>query len=986
MPRYVKFHGLELADNSFIENLRIERLASDPTPSEPGRLWYNTTDKVFKFSSLDTNGAVIVHEAASAQDLADEVATINAAIAAETSARSNSDSNLQSQIDQLDADITTADAGVNLAVTNNGSTEYLIDGDANPTLQLTPGITYRFSLQISGHPFHIVEDPANRSTTEYNEGLSHDDGAGTVVTGANAQGKDSGTLLFKVPHDAPDRLYYICDNHPSAMQGVLKTTSFPAEVQTEIDDIETGAGLEANGDYLPDPTTNYISSASSLKNADFILDQSIQGVQNELDTTQNGAGLGSTGTYTADATTNYLTTATSLKDADKKLDTQAKQIADDLAAEVTNRQNADVTINGNISSLQSELDTTQTGAGLNATGTYNQNGSANYIASATSLNNADVLLDTKAKGLQDEIDTTQTGAGLATDGTYSANSGTNYLTAATSLKDADEKLDAQVKQNADDITSLTGVTIANIQQEVDDTQTGAGLGANGAYTANSGSNYITAATSLKDADDKLDVQIKTNADAIATKLTKSGDTMSGNLDMGSNRVINVPTPVDPTDAANKEYVDSVATGLDVKESVRVATTGNILNLASVTSIDGVTLVDGDRVLVKNQTNADENGIYVWSSAGQSLSRSADADNGTELNPGVFVFVEEGTANADNGYVVVTDGTINVGSTAITWEQFSGAGQIIAGAGIQKSGNELYLNFGAGVAELPSDEIGIDVRTGGGLFLTTDGSTDSTATNADLSIKLDGSSLSLSNSGIRIAASVLNDIANAGTDVTNLQSELDTTQTGAGLATDGTYSANSSANYIASATSLVNADNLLDAQVKQNSDDISALSTSVNSTVQAAIDAIEVGAGLATDGSYVTPSGTNYIDTATSLAEADELLDTQIKDNYDTLESLILDFESDIQSEQAQRIAGDSSVRSDVNDLRFTYQSTATATTHTVSHNLNSNFLLIQVMVLADDGLYANDVVPVEETDSNTLTVYLTESRHVRVSVMAMTDI
>jgi hypothetical protein len=103
-----------------------------------------------------------------------------------------------------------------------------------------------------------------------------------------------------------------------------------------------------------------------------------------------------------------------------------------------------------------------------------------------------------------------------------------------------------------------------------------------------------------------------------------------------------------------------------------------------------------------------------------------------------------------------------------------------------------------------------------------------------------------------------------------------------------------------------------------------------------------------------------------------------------LEAQIL--EVDTASETAARIAGDAAVRSSFNALKFTYQSSSTATTHTVTHNLNSNFLMIQVMVLGDDSVYSNDVVPVDETNANTLTVTLTEARHIRVSVLSMTAI
>ena len=156
---------------------------------------------------------------------------------------------------------------------------------------------------------------------------------------------------------------------------------------------------------------------------------------------------------------------------------------------------------------------------------------------------------------------------------------------------------------------------------------------------------------------------------------------------------------------NKSYVDSVANGLDVKASVRVATTANLSGTydngaGTITagsngaiSVDGVTLVVNDRVLVKDQSTAAQNGFYKVTTVGSGsaafvLTRTPDADAASELTAGAFTFTEEGTANADNGYVLSTNGAITLGTTGITFEQLSGAGQISAGNGLTKTGNTI----------------------------------------------------------------------------------------------------------------------------------------------------------------------------------------------------------------------------------------------------------------------------------------------------------
>ena len=181
--------------------------------------------------------------------------------------------------------------------------------------------------------------------------------------------------------------------------------------------------------------------------------------------------------------------------------------------------------------------------------------------------------------------------------------------------------------------------------------------------------------------------------------TISTQDSNGNLTLSPNGTGTVVVPSGYKDRAGfgttslvtKEYVDAVKVGLDFKDSVRVATTANVTIGGPGAAIDGVSLSSGDRVLVKNQSTASQNGIYVWNGAASAMTRATDADSDVEVTAGMFVFVEEGTVNADNGFVLTTDGSITVGSTSLTFTQFSGAGQIVAGDALVKSGNTLNVN-------------------------------------------------------------------------------------------------------------------------------------------------------------------------------------------------------------------------------------------------------------------------------------------------------
>jgi hypothetical protein len=151
--------------------------------------------------------------------------------------------------------------------------------------------------------------------------------------------------------------------------------------------------------------------------------------------------------------------------------------------------------------------------------------------------------------------------------------------------------------------------------------------------------------------------------------------LTADWSVGTFKITDLAAPTNPNDAARLADVQAATAGLDVKESVRVASTANVdiaTGLEAGDTIDGVTLVAGDRVLLKDQTAAAENGIYVAVASG-AASRATDADTDAEVNPNMFMFVQEGSANADTGWVLVTDDPITLDTTPLSFTQFSGTG-------------------------------------------------------------------------------------------------------------------------------------------------------------------------------------------------------------------------------------------------------------------------------------------------------------------------
>ena len=211
---------------------------------------------------------------------------------------------------------------------------------------------------------------------------------------------------------------------------------------------------------------------------------------------------------------------------------------------------------------------------------------------------------------------------------------------------------------------------------------------------------------------------------------------TGAVSLNSQKITGLADPTADADAANKGYVDGVAQGLDVKDSVVATTTANgtlSTAFANGQSIDGVTLQTGDRILIKNQSTASQNGIYNVQASG-APSRATDMATGANA-AGAFVFVEQGTVNAENGFTCTSDtGSAVVGTNNLTFAQFSGAGQIIAGDGLDKSGNTLSVDLKAnGGLVIESTEIAVklDASSITGTLAIGDGGTGATTATAAL---------------------------------------------------------------------------------------------------------------------------------------------------------------------------------------------------------------------------------------------------------------
>jgi hypothetical protein len=249
---------------------------------------------------------------------------------------------------------------------------------------------------------------------------------------------------------------------------------------------------------------------------------------------------------------------------------------------------------------------------------------------------------------------------------------------------------AQIKNTAIDSDKLADDAVATAKI-ADNAVSAAKIASSAITEAKLGSNAVTTA--------KI-----SNSSVTAAKMDLSGtfNFSSGTLQAG--------TPSNSSDVTNKSYVDGlVGSGVYWKEPARVASTGNVtISNPGTDTFDGVQISSNNRIVLKSQTSAAENGVYDFNGSAAALTRSSDANSAEELN-GLAIFIKEGTVNADQGFVQTSE-IASLGSDNVTFAQFTGLGQITAGSGLTKTGNRLDVAVGAGV-EIVSDEVRVKLGAG-----------------------------------------------------------------------------------------------------------------------------------------------------------------------------------------------------------------------------------------------------------------------------------
>jgi len=466
------------------------------------------------------------------------------------------------------------------------------------------------------------------------------------------------------------------------------------------------------------------------------------------------------------------------------------------------------------------------------------------------------------------------------------------------------------------------------------------------------------------------------------------------ISFNSYKLTNLAPGVAGTDAINKNQLEAAITGLSWKQPVAALAAANVdLTTGGLLTLDGHMLSADERVLVTAQTAAAENGIYL-AKAGTWV-RTTDFDAAAEFE-GSAVLVENGTVYAHTAWTQINAVT-TVGTDAVSFVQFNGASGVTAGIGLSKTGNTLNVNLGAGIVELPGDEVGIDLYdpTSSALILTENATSRSTATNAKVHLLLDlggNGRLVQSANGLKVTTNTITEaeltasvagagliggngtalavVSAAGTGATGLDDPNDWTGVGTIVVTadavgvslgDGaTEAAPGNHTHKASAITFVNTTASLPGAPATVQAAIEAVDTRLDSiessasSLLAEVNAVESSVGLNTDGSLNAWSGTNYVDASTTFKAAVSALDTALK----TL---------------------DTQINNRVTAMYYLYTGGA-ATSHTVTHNLGQKFCNVTICDSSDEVIIPQSIV---FNNSSTLTITFNVAVAIKAVVMGL---
>jgi len=729
--------------------------------------------------------------------------------------------------------------------------------------------------------------------------------------------------VTQADHDALTARVTTNEGDISSIDGRLTTAEGEiGTLQTEQATTQSSAGLNSNGSYTPDPTATYISTATTLKQADSLLDDQVKvnrdslsslnsrlttaegeldDIQAELDATQSGAGLAAGGQYINSPSANYIASATSLRGADTLLDAQVKLNADGVA------------------SLQFEVNTTQSGAGLTSGGAYIVDGSSNYIASATNLADADTLLDEKLKETRDIVDNLGANSVATVNGVSpvsgdvtvggadidTAHTASNYTASAADLDSHLSGVDTelgnlqtQITSNDGDISSLDGRVTANegnitaldgrlttaegeidgLQTELDATQSGAGLETDGSYVANGATNYIGAVSTLKGADEALDAKLKETRDLVDNFSTNNVASVngispvSGDVTVGAADIDSAHTAVNYTAAAAD--LDSHLAGIDTEVGLAV----NSVN--TLTPTDGALTLGG----------AD---IETAHTASDYTASAADLDSHLA---GIDTRLADKANTADLADIA-TSGTASDASVTATPTEYSAATADVeahlagidsrladkansadladiatSGAASDASVVATPTNYTSASADVEAHLAGIDTKLG-----TLETATVNNIAAVDGNITLGGADIETAHTAVSYTASAADldsHLAGIDTELGLAVNSVNTlTPTDGALTLGGAdiETAHTAVSYTASAADL-------DSHLAGIDTQFGSVTTSL-AAHQSEINATQTGAGLEDDGSYVAPSvDGDLLSTATSLRNADEVLAANVFTN------------------------------------------------------------------------------------------------------------